>query len=96
MTEQVDPKPWTYTSDIGTYDVSKFTDEGKTAFLILLETDKDLQALKKQTAKLNRAIVGFNQDIAEQLTDEMLVEEEPVTQYMDELVEEEEPTTKEI
>ena len=96
MTEQVDPKPWTYTTDAGVYDVSKFTEEGKTAFLILLETDKDLQALKKQTAKLNRAIVGFNQDIAEQLTDEMLVEEEPVTQYMDELVEEEEPTTKEI
>ena len=69
-------KPWTYTTDAGTYDVSKFTDEGKTAFLILLETDKDLQALKKQTAKLNRAIVGFNQDIAEQLTDEMLVVEE--------------------
>ena len=76
MAEDTQVKPWTYTSDDGTYDVSKFTEEGKTAFLILLETDKDLQALKKQTAKLNRAIVGFNQDIAEQLTDEMLVVEE--------------------
>jgi hypothetical protein len=76
MAEDTQVKPWTYTTDVGTYDVSKFTDEGKTAFLILLETDKDLQALKKQTAKLNRAIVGFNQDIAEQLTDEMLVVEE--------------------
>jgi hypothetical protein len=68
-------KPWTYTTDAGTYDVSKFTDEGKTAFLILLETDKDLAVLRKQTAKLNRAIVGFNQDIAEQLTDDMIVDE---------------------
>ena len=68
-------KPWTYTTDAGTYDVSKFTDEGKTAFLILLETDKDLAVLRKQTAKLNRAIVGFNQDIAEQLTEDMIVDE---------------------
>ena len=68
-------KPWTYTTDAGVYDVSKFTDEGKTAFLILLETDKDLAVLRKQTAKLNRAIVGFNQDIAEQLTEDMIVDE---------------------
>ena len=68
-------KPWTYTTDAGVYDVSKFTDEGKTAFLILLETDKELAVLRKQTAKLNRAIVGFNQDIAEQLTDDMIVDE---------------------
>ena len=41
MTEETQAKPWTYTTDVGTYDVNKFTDEGKTAFLILLETDKD-------------------------------------------------------
>ena len=38
---------WTYTSEDGTYSVGEFTEEGKIAFVLLLETDKEIQATKK-------------------------------------------------
>ena len=67
---------WTYTSEDGTYSVSEFTEEGKTAFVLLLETDKEIQAVKKTLAKLEMAVKGFNTTVMEQLTEEMLVVEE--------------------
>ena len=70
-------KGWTFTADDGgTYAVEKFTDQMKLAFNLLLETDKELRAAQKTSAKLDMALRGFNSSIASQLTEEMLVEEE--------------------
>ena len=70
-------KGWTFTADDGgTYAVEKFTDQMKLAFNLLLETDKELRAAQKTSAKLEMALRGFNSSIASQLTEEMLVEEE--------------------
>ena len=67
---------WTYTSEDKTYSVQKFTEEGKIAFLLLLETDKEIQTAKKTLAKLEMAVKGFNTTVVEQLTEDMIVEEE--------------------
>lgn len=72
----VSDKSWTFTSDDGTYSVNKFTEDGKLAFNLLIDTDKELKAAQKTVAKLNMALKGFNAVIVEQLTDEMLLEEE--------------------
>ena len=67
---------WTYTSEDKTYSVQKFTEEGKIAFLLLFETDKEIQTTKKTLAKLEMAVKGFNTTVIEQLTEDMLVVEE--------------------
>lgn len=67
---------WTYTSEDGTYSVGEFTEEGKIAFVLLLETDREIQATKKTLAKLEMAVKGFNTTVMEQLTEDMLVVEE--------------------
>ena len=69
-------KGWTFTADDGTYAVKKFTDEGKLAFNLLLETDTELKAAQKTVAKLDMALKGFNSLVVSQLTEEMLVVEE--------------------
>ena len=69
-------KGWTFTADDGTYAVEKFTDEGKLAFNLLLETDKELRAAQKTVAKLDMALRGFNGAVSAQLTKDMLVVEE--------------------
>ena len=71
-----DQQGWTYTSDAGTYDVGRFTDEGKSAFVLIIETDKEIQQARKTLAKLEMAAKGFNGAVLQQLTDDMLVEEE--------------------
>ena len=73
MSEQ---QGWTYTSEKGVYSADKFTPEGKSAFILLLETDKELNTLRKTIATLEMAVSGFNGVILEQLTDDMLVDEE--------------------
>ena len=73
MSEQ---QSWTYTSEDGTYAVDKFTDEGKSAFVLIIETDKEMQQARKTLAKLEMAARGFNAVVLEQLTDDMLVDEE--------------------
>ena len=67
---------WTYTSEDGTYAVDRFTDEGKSAFVLIIETDKEIQQAKKTLAKLEMAARGFNAVVLEQLTDDMLADEE--------------------
>ena len=67
---------WTYTSEDGTYAVDRFTDEGKSAFVLIIETDKEIQQARKTLAKLEMAAQGFNAAVLQQLTDDMLVEEE--------------------
>tara|TARA_B100001094_G_scaffold326747_1_gene383518 strand:- start:1922 stop:2161 length:240 start_codon:yes stop_codon:yes gene_type:complete len=73
MSEQ---QSWTYTSEDGTYAVDKFTDEGKSAFVLIIETDKEIQQARKTLAKLEMAARGFNAVVLEQLTDDMLADEE--------------------
>ena len=73
MSEQ---QRWTYTSEDGTYAVDSFTDEGKYAFVLILQIDKEVQEVRKTLAKLEMAAKGFNGTILQQLTDDMLVEEE--------------------
>lgn len=74
-------KGWTFTADDGTYSVEKFTDEGKLAFNLLLETDKELKAAQKTVAKLDMALRGFNGAVAAQLTKDMLVEKEEEEEF---------------
>ena len=74
-------KGWTFTADDGTYSVEKFTDEGKLAFNLLLETDKELKAAQKTVAKLDMALRGFNGAVAAQLTKDMLVEKEAEEEF---------------
>ena len=69
-------KSWTFTADDGTYSVDKFTEDGKLAFNLMIETDRELKVAQKTVAKLNMALKGFNAVIVGQLTDKMLVEEE--------------------
>ena len=71
-----DQQGWTYTSEDGTYTVDRFTDEGKYAFVLIIETDKEIQQARKTLAKLEMAAKGFNEAVLQQLTDDMLVEEE--------------------
>ena len=71
-----DQQGWTYTSEDGTYDVGRFTDEGKSAFVLIIETDKEIQQARKTLAKLEMAAKGFNEAVLQQLSDDMLVEEE--------------------
>jgi hypothetical protein len=73
MSEQ---QSWTYTSEDGTYAVDRFTDEGKSAFVLIIETDKEMQQARKTLAKLEMAAKGFNAVVLQQLTDDMLVGEE--------------------
>ena len=73
MSEQ---QSWTYTSEAGTYNVDKFTDEGKSAFVLIIETDKEMQQARKTLAKLEMAAKGFNAVVLQQLTEDMLVDEE--------------------
>ena len=76
-------KGWTFTADDGTYAVEKFTDEGKLAFNLLLETDKELRAAQKTVAKLDMALRGFNSAVAGQLTKDMLVVEEKEAEQLE-------------
>ena len=67
---------WTYTSEDGTYAVDRFTDEGKSAFVLIIETDKEIQQARKTLAKLEMATKGFNEAVLQQLTDDMIADEE--------------------
>tara|TARA_E500000331_G_scaffold327089_1_gene345737 strand:+ start:118 stop:351 length:234 start_codon:yes stop_codon:yes gene_type:complete len=67
---------WTYTSEDKTYAVGKFTEEGRLAFILLFETDKEIQATRKALAKLEMAVKGFNATVLDQLTEDMIVVEE--------------------
>tara|TARA_R110000796_G_scaffold136149_1_gene252180 strand:- start:2474 stop:2728 length:255 start_codon:yes stop_codon:yes gene_type:complete len=70
---------WTYTAQDKVYSVKKFNDAGQVAFTLILETDKELAAVRKTAMKLEMALRGFNGVIGEQLTDDMVVEDDPDT-----------------
>mgnify|MGYP003117708385 FL=1 len=86
----------TYTYKDKSYDAHKFTDEGKLALAAVARLNRVVSQLTEQLNDAQAASITYKETINKQLSDDMLLEEEPVTQYMDELVEEEEPTTKEI
>jgi len=71
-----DQQGWTYTSEDGTYAVDRFTDEGKYAFVLILQIDKEVQEVRKTLAKLEMAAKGFNGTVLQQLTEDMLVDAE--------------------
>lgn len=65
------------------YDVSKFTNEGKTFFLYLMETNQEINTLKKRIDILQAANITLNSKIKEQFTNDMLsdsVDSEEVTE----------------
>ena len=95
MTEET-KQQITYTYEGKSYDAHKFTDEGKVALESVARLNNTISLATMQLNDAEAASLFYKEAINKQLTDEMLIEEEPVTQYMDELVEEEEPTTKEI
>ena len=70
---------WTYTAQDKVYSVKKFNDAGQVAFTLILETDKELAAVRKTAMKLEMALRGFNSVIGEQLTDDMIAVDDPDT-----------------
>ena len=69
----------TYHTDDKVYSVDKFTDNGKLAFNLLVETDKEIVAHRKTIAKLEMALRGFNIAISDQLEPDMVLEDEEQT-----------------
>ena len=95
MTEET-KQQITYNYEGKSYDAHKFTDEGKVFLASVARLSGVINLLTEQLNDAQAASLQYKNSINNQLTDDMLVEEEPVTQYMDELVEEEGSTTKEI
>ena len=65
------------------YDVSKFTDEGKTLFRYLIETNQEINVLRQRIDILQAANITLNSKIKEQFTNDMLshsVDSEEVTE----------------
>ena len=69
----------TYHTDDKVYSVDKFTDNGKIAFNLLVETDKEIMAHRKTIAKLEMALKGFNIAISNQLEPDMVLEDKERT-----------------
>lgn len=69
----------TYHTDDKVYSVDKFTDNGKLAFNLLVETDREIMAHRKTIAKLEMALKGFNIAISNQLEPDMVLEDKEQT-----------------
>ena len=86
MTEET-KQQITYTFEDKSYDAHKFTDEGKIALASVARLNRVIGQLTEQLNDAQAASITYKDTINKQLTDDMLLDEEPVTQYMDELVE---------
>ena len=86
MTEET-KQQITYTFEDKSYDAHKFTDEGKLALAAVARLNRVVAQLTEQLNDAQAASITYKDTINKQLTDDMLLDEEPVTQYMDELVE---------
>ena len=86
MTEET-KQQITYTFEDKSYDAHKFTDEGKIALAAVARLNRVVAQLTEQLNDAQAASITYKDTINKQLTDDMLLDEEPVTQYMDELVE---------
>lgn len=71
MSEQ-EKKKVIFENEGSRYDVSKFTDEGKTFFRYLIETNQEINVLKQRMDILQAANITLNSKIKEQFTDAML------------------------
>tara|TARA_R110002051_G_scaffold141812_1_gene215145 strand:- start:948 stop:1199 length:252 start_codon:yes stop_codon:yes gene_type:complete len=72
-----------YENEGSRYDVSKFTDEGKTLFRYLIETNQEINVLRQRIDILQAANIALNSKIKEQFTNDMLsdsVDSEEVTE----------------
>lgn len=70
MSEQ--EKKLIYENEGSRYDVSKFTDEGKTLFRYLIETNQEINVLRQRIDILQAANITLNSKIKEQFTNDML------------------------
>ena len=86
MTEET-KQQITYSFEDKSYDAHKFTDEGKLALAAVARLNRVVAQLTEQLNDAQAASITYKDTINKQLTDDMLLDEEPVTQYMDELVE---------
>ena len=78
MSEQ--DKKIIYENEGSQYEVSKFTDEGKTFFRYLIETNQEVVTMKKRIDILQAASITLNSRIKEQLADDMLLQAEEVAE----------------
>jgi len=69
-----------YENEGSQYEVSKFTDEGKTFFRYLIETNQEVVTMKKRIDILQAASITLNSRIKEQLVDDMLLQAEEVAE----------------
>jgi len=69
-----------YENEGSQYEVSKFTDEGKTFFRYLIETNQEIVTMKKRIDILQAASITLNSRIKEQLADDMLLQAEEVAE----------------
>jgi hypothetical protein len=86
MTEEA-KQQITYTYEDKSYDAHKFTDEGKLALAAVARLNRVVGQLTEQLNDAQAASITYKDTINKQLNADMLLDEEPVTQYMDELVE---------
>ena len=78
MSEQ--DKKIIYENEGSQYEVSKFSDEGKTFFRYLIETNQEIMTMKKRIDILQAASITLNSRIKEQLVDDMLLQAEEVAE----------------
>jgi len=69
-----------YENEGSQYEVSKFSDEGKTFFRYLIETNQESVTMKKRIDILQAASITLNSRIKEQLVDDMLLQAEEVAE----------------
>jgi len=60
-----------YVLDDVSYEVSKFTDEGKIVFARLVEVQQDIQSLTRKIEILQAAAITLNVRVKDQLTEDM-------------------------
>lgn len=76
MVDQNQKAAITFQDGDKTYDVNKFSPEGKVAVVRVSRLDAEIKALLEQVDDKRAAAMTYQTTISSQLTDDMLVEEE--------------------
>ena len=74
MTEVIEKPTWTFSTDEGTYDVSRLSDDAQSAFDLLIEVNKEVQVHNRRVAVLQASAIQLNNTIRAGLTAEALIE----------------------
>lgn len=74
MTEAIEKPKWTFSTDDGTYDVSRLSDDAQSAFDLLIEVNKEVVVHNRRVAVLQASAIQLNNTIRAGLTDEALIE----------------------